>query len=133
MKESTQNENTMNAKQYRNADIQRWQTMDFVLGYKINRSRNCDPDCEICKAGQGDFPKSFDWDGWHEGCKCYLTPIMVEAEEMDKVNQAFLKGQKYTPKGQRITDIPVQLKQYAHAHPECKSSNWYQNNQNCFI
>lgn len=120
------------AKQFRNADIQRWRTMDFVLGYKINRSRNCDCNCEICKAGEGSYPKDFDWDGWHDGCKCYLTPIMVEAEEMAKVNQAFLKGQKYTPKGGLVKSIPNQLFQYVKSHPECESSNWYTNNKNHF-
>lgn len=126
------NNNSIN-RQYRNADIQRWQSQSFVLGFRINRSRNFDCDCEICKAGEGNYPKSFDWDGWHEGCLCYLTPIMVDVEEMAKSNEAFLKGQVYEPKGDIITAIPSELKSFVKTHPQYKESNWYQNNKNHFI
>ena len=119
-------------RQYRNADIERWRTMDFVLGYQINRSGNCDCNCEICKYGEGKYPKSFNWNGWHDGCKCHITSIMIDENEMAKVNQAFLKGQKYTPKGVRVSEIPSKLIDYVKGHPECMSSDWYQNNKNFF-
>ena len=90
-----------------NRDIARWRTQDFTLGYEINRSNNCDYDCEICKSGSGQYPLSFDWDGWHSGCKCYLTPIMIPADEMAKVTMMLLQGKTYTPKGSQVTGIPT--------------------------
>lgn len=115
-------------REYRNSDIERWQEMDFVLGYKINRSRQCDYNCEICKMGAGEYPKSFIWNGWHDGCKCYLTPILKDEDEMVKMTEAFLKGEKYEPKGDIISTIPQRFKDYANTHPEYKDESWYKNN-----
>ena len=120
-------------REYRNADIERWQEMDFVLGYKINRSKNCQCDCGICEKGEGEYPKSFIWNGWHDGCKCYLTPIMKDADEMAKVTEAFLKGETYEPKGDIINTIPKSLIDYIKSHPECKNEDWYKANPKYFI
>lgn len=115
-------------REYRNADIERWRTQDFTLGYEIKRSRNAVCDCEICRMGEGSYPLSFEWNGWHDGCICYLSPILVSPDEMAKVTQMFLQGKKYDPKGNQVTDIPQSLKDYVKSHPECKESDWYRNN-----
>ena len=117
---------------YRNADIERWQSMDFVIGYKIHRSNNCDCECELCKAGAGEYPKSFNWNGWHNGCKCFLTSISVSVEEMAKVTESVLIGKSYTPKGNTIEAIPQSLIDYVALHPECKNEYWYLDNKEYF-
>lgn len=110
--------------QYRNADIARWQTMDFVIGYKINRSRNCDYCCEICAAGEGIYPKSFNWEGWHPGCLCYLTSVSLSADEMARINHTFLNGGDWEREQRRlgitkqITSYPENFKAWVWKHKD---------------
>lgn len=96
---------------YRRADNTRWQSMDFVLGQRVQLSRN-HPKKDICDELQGDYPKNFIFDGWHPQCFCFVTPILCDESEMQKVTQAFLKGKKYTPKGNEITDYPDNFKSW---------------------
>lgn len=100
---------------YRRADHERWQQMDFVLGQRVQLSKN-HPKPDICDKLQGDYPKEFVFDGWHPQCFCFVTPILVDAEEMAKVNEAFLKGEKYIPKGQRVTEYPDNFKDWVKEH-----------------
>lgn len=62
---------------YREADIERWQSLDFVVGYEIKRSKHPHA-CTICDMMQGKYPKSFKWWGNHPNCRCYLVPIFKE-------------------------------------------------------
>jgi len=74
-------ENDIINRDYRNSDILRWQMLDFVVGYEIHRSNNQNlKECEICQRFAGKYPKSFIWHGWHDGCICYVTPIMMDDE-----------------------------------------------------
>lgn len=100
---------------YRRADNERWAQMDFVLGQKIQLSKN-HTKIDICDKLQGDYPKEFVFDGWHPQCFCFVTPILVDESEMAKVTQAFLKGEKYTPKGKPITDYPQNFKDWVTEH-----------------
>lgn len=102
---------------YRRADHQRWQEMDFVLGQRVHLSRS-HPKKDICDRLAGDYPKDFVFDGWHPQCFCYVTPILVDASEMQKANEAFLRGEKYTPKGQRVFDYPSEFKDYVRENEE---------------
>lgn len=96
---------------YRRADNARWQDMDFVLGQRVQLSRN-HPKKDICDKLAGDYPKDFVFDGWHPQCFCFCTPILMDEDEMAKVTEAFLKGEKYTPKGKPITDYPQNFKDW---------------------
>jgi hypothetical protein len=102
---------------YRRADHERWQQMDFVLGQRVQLSKN-HPRKDICDKLQGDYPKEFVFDGWHPQCFCFVTPILVDEEEMAKVNEAFLKGEKYIPKGKKITEYPDNFKEWVTSHAE---------------
>lgn len=102
---------------YRRADNERWAQMDFVLGQKIQLSKN-HPKKDICDKLQGDYPKEFVFDGWHPQCFCFVTPILVDESEMAKVTQAFLKGEKYTPQGKPITDYPQNFKDWVTEHAD---------------
>ena len=96
---------------YRRADHSRWQGMDFVLGQHIEVSKNHKVK-DICDKLQGDYPKDFQFDGFHPQCFCVCTPILMSEDEMAKVNEAFLKGETYTPKGKQITDYPQGFKDW---------------------
>lgn len=102
---------------YRRADNARWQDMDFVLGQRVQLSKN-HPKKDICDKLQGDYPKDFVFDGWHPQCFCFCTPILMDESEMAKVTEAFLKGEKYTPRGKQITDYPADFKDWVREHSE---------------
>jgi hypothetical protein len=72
-------------RQFRLNDIKRWQSQEFVIGYEIRRSNNPDHHSEICGRLVGRYPKSFIWSGWHDGCKCYIIPILQDEKELSKV------------------------------------------------
>lgn len=102
---------------YRRADNERWKQMDFVLGQKIQLSHS-HPKKDICDKLQGDYPAEFVFDGWHPQCFCFATPILMDEEEMAKVTEAFLRGEKYTPKGKKITSYPQNFKDWVTEHSE---------------
>lgn len=107
-------------------DILRWQSMDFVVGYEIHRGKREKLDqCCICEKLAGKYPKSFIWTGWHEGCICYITPIMEdfysEERRKDRTNllRAALYGTEYAKK-----EKPNQI-EYLPKH----FTDWYLENK----
>lgn len=102
---------------YRRADNMRWSQMDFVLGQRIQLSKN-HPKKDICDKLAGDYPKDFVFDGWHVQCFCFATPILIDEDEMAKVTEAFLKGEKYTPRGKQITEYPANFKNWVRDNKE---------------
>lgn len=86
----------MDKKDFINVDIQRWQSLDFVVGYEIHLSNNPDHKCGVCCLLVGKYPKSFKWSGWHDKCKCFVVPILQDPEEFGKQElyelKAALKG-----------------------------------------
>lgn len=96
---------------YRRADNARWQQMDFVLGQKIQLSKN-HPVRDICDTLQGVYPVDFVFDGWHPQCFCYVTPVLVDEDEMVKMNEAFINGEDYTPSGDTVKDYPDNFKDW---------------------
>lgn len=98
---------------YRRADNERWNQMDFVLGQRVQMSRN-HPKKDICDKLAGDYPKDFVFDGWHPQCFCFVTPILIDedayAEIMSHDNWKE-ELQKLADK-QRITDYPDNFKSW---------------------
>lgn len=66
---------------YRESDWERWQQLDFVVGFEIHRS-NHRPEykCKLCERLKGKYPKNFKFVGWHPHCRCYVTPIIMDDE-----------------------------------------------------
>lgn len=102
---------------YRRADNERWQQMDFVLGQRVQLSGN-HPKKDICDKLAGDYPPDFVFDGWHPQCFCFVTPILIDEDEMLKMNEAMLNGETYTPRGKRITQYPDSFKDWVHENEE---------------
>lgn len=96
---------------YRRADHERWQQMDFVLGQRVSLSHN-HPKKDICDKLAGDYPPDFVFDGWHPQCFCMVTPILMDEDEIQKMNEAMLEGKEYKPRGKRITQYPENFKQW---------------------
>ena len=59
---------------YRGSDSERWQQLNFVLGFEVKRSPNAHP-CAICDAMKGKYPKDFVFLGWHPFCICFAVPL----------------------------------------------------------
>ena len=102
---------------YRRADNERWQQMDFVLGQRVSLSRS-HPKTDICDKLAGDYPPDFVFEGWHPQCFCYVTPILIDEDEILKMNEAMLNGETYKPRGKRITQYPDNFKQWVRDNEE---------------
>lgn len=111
---------------YRQADSDRWQRMDFVLGIEIKRSNNNHGPCKICDAMVGKYPKGFVFTGFHPFCICVATPIMMNQEEFAD----FLLDERL-PEGEIITSLPAGAEKFIRDNEEQLSRTkpyWYKDN-----
>lgn len=92
---------------YRKADSVRWEQMDFVLGFRVERSGSNDGPCKICDPLVGDYPKGFTYSGWHPFCICPATPVLLEPEEFAEYLHT---GE--LPVDKLITDLPGGMMDY---------------------
>lgn len=94
-------------KTYRYAQWEKWQQLDFVVGYEIRRSNRV-YDCDVCESLKGKYPKDFVWSGWHVLCRCHAVSILTSEEElMNNINNDTPIQSK-----NRITDYPQDFKRY---------------------
>lgn len=106
---------------YRRADNARWQEMDFVIGQRVQLSKN-HPKKDICDKLVGDYPKDFVFDGWHPQCFCFCTPITIPPEETVHLTEIMLNGgdwraeMKRIAKGRAITEYPQNFKDWVTEH-----------------
>ncbi len=98
---------------YRAADEDRWQRLDFVIGYEIKKS-NAHKKEDVCDLLCGKYPKQFKFTAWHPQCHCYVVPILCSMQEMAKMNAAILQGKDpASVKIQNVvTDVPEVFKQW---------------------
>lgn len=112
---------------YRESDWQRWQSLDFVVGFEIVRS-NHEPlcDCDICARLIGRYPKTFKFVGWHPQCMCYAIPILMDEETFDENElgdlKAALRGTTYKHKEavNTVADVPDSFKAWVKDHIEAQ-------------
>lgn len=115
---------------YRESDWQRWQSLDFVVGFEIRRS-NHEPlcDCDLCEKLVGRYPKTFKFKGWHPQCMCYAVPILMDEETFDENElgdlKAALHGTTYKKMQAKniVVDVPDGFKQWVKDHVEAQA-NW---------
>ncbi len=98
---------------YRRADNERWQQMDFVIGQRVQMSRN-HPKKDICDKLAGDYPKDFVFDGWHAQCFCVVVPILIDEDEYFEImsHDNWREELKRITDAQRITDYPDNFKSW---------------------
>lgn len=111
---------------YRTADQERWQRLDFVIGYRVVLSDN-HPEPDICndlsarrgeKGSRGVYPKDFVFKGWHPQCRCYVVPILADDKEFEKIQEAILN------------DEPIPESKNAIREPNKYFQDWWKNNKN---
>lgn len=88
---------------YRSSEQDRWQNLDFVLGYRVKRSDN-HPAADICdelsadnddnESDRGVYPKTFVFKGWHPQCRCFVVPILASRTDFIKMQKALLNGEE---------------------------------------
>lgn len=80
---------------YKTAEQDRWQRLDFVVGYEIKTSNN-HPEQDICDELKGKYPKDFVFKGWHPQCRCYVVPILAKENEFVEMQKQILAGEDPT-------------------------------------
>ena len=93
---------------YRQAENQRWQQMDFVVGYEIKLSGSHHVD-DICDQLKGKYPKTFIWTGWHPNDMCYKIPILKTEEEFWAWDG---RGEATSESINQVKDVPEGFKQW---------------------
>jgi hypothetical protein len=89
---------------YQKADAERWKQQDFVTGVIVKRS-NVPYDCDICEAGTGVYPVSYEWSLWHPNCRCVAFPKLPTDEEFMAGLEAKKQGKDFNYSG-RVTKMP---------------------------
>lgn len=115
---------------YRESDWQRWQQLDFVIGFEIHRS-NHDPlcKCSLCERLVGRYPKWFKFKGFHPQCMCFCTPILMDEETFDENELGDLKsalfGTEYEHQAAKnaVVDVPDGFKEWVKDNIEAQD-NW---------
>ena len=102
---------------YRTAEQDRWQRMDFVVGYEIKLSNN-HPMPDICNDLKGKYPKDFVFKGWHPQCRCYAVPILASQEEFVKMEKAILDGKEPPSPSGIIRKPPKRLRDWWRENQE---------------
>jgi len=108
---------------YRQADMVRYKSLPFVLGYQVNLSNN-HPKVDICDSLQGVYPKWFLWLKWHVNCLCYCIAKLPSPEEYDRYETAIFNG---TAKDFKFKDVintvPENFTNYVNDNAG-KMDNW---------
>jgi hypothetical protein len=92
---------------YREADYERWNRLDFIIGYKIQNSNRIATVCPVCLQFNGKvFPKSVKFTGFHVQCMCTALPVKCPEEEFKRI----ARGEKLSPKQ---PEIPKEYKEFA--------------------
>ena len=108
---------------YHEADHERWQRLDFVLGVKVERSGTSAKPCPVCDAMQGTYPKGFKFLPWHPFCICHATPVMLSGSEF---TEYLVTGRM--PDGRVLRDMPQRALEYVESHPYYRNSYSYRHN-----
>lgn len=108
---------------YRQADMIRYESIPFVLGYVVSLSNN-HPVRDICDDLQGTYPKTFKWRKWHIQCLCSCAPELPSPAEYAKYEQAILNGTEegFKFKGE-VKELPGNLTVYVEKN-KGKMDGW---------
>lgn len=112
---------------YRTADYTRYQQLDFVIGIEIHLSNNhtClgkdgkpHPFFDICDELAGKYPKDFKFVGWHPQCRCFVTSILMNDDEVDAMRAARRAGKPIPKSKNEVKDVPDAFKRYLTEHKD---------------
>lgn len=124
-------------RKFKRAEIERYNKDYSIIGYEIKRSKNCNSECSTCKHGAGKYPKTFNWNGWHDGCKCYITPVLISDRDFDRMQDAIMAGrdEKKIGESKFIKKIPAALSKYVSNNIKLLNTekpDWFIDNKDFF-
>ena len=100
---------------YRRAEWESYQNNPLITGYRIQLSNNHTIKIkgkavafhDICDELAGDYPKTFQWTGWHPQCRCRMIPIFLTEGDFRARIRALAAGKLDTWKaGNTVTQVP---------------------------
>lgn len=93
---------------YREADFNRWQNFDFVVGIEVRRSNN-PYGCDVCESLKGRYPKNFKFRSWHPNCRCHAISILATEEEINELELRMLNDEDLSDfrSVNEITEMPA--------------------------
>lgn len=85
---------------YRRAEWESYQNNPLITGYKIELSNNHTTTIkgkkvalrDICDDLAGEYPKTFQWTGWHPQCRCRMVPIFIKEGDFRSRIRALTAG-----------------------------------------
>jgi hypothetical protein len=98
---------TENNMAYRSADMERYNQIDFIMGYEVILSGN-HPKEDICDEMQGKYPKEFVFTGWHPFCICHCEAILPSEDDFVK----YLQDDTSVLDKYAVEDIPGRAQGY---------------------
>ena len=84
---------------YRRQDYLINDDLEFVKGWEVELSGQ-HPTFDMCDDLKGEYPKKFEFTGWHPECRCFSTPILVSKKDAIKI----IKDPNYNVSG--VSNIP---------------------------
>lgn len=104
---------------YREAEMESYREKDYVVGYEIKRSNN-PYDCPLCAALAGKYPKDFKWNGWHPNCRCFMVPILMSDDEMERWSDAIINGERFDSSESEsyVSDVPDEFRDWMDENRE---------------
>lgn len=116
---------------YRYADFERYNQLDFILGYEVHLSNN-HPEPDICDDLKGKYPKTFKYGGWHPHCRCWMSTILADDKEFNDVEDRLLSGEDISGyvSPNAVTSVPTGMTNWADKNLK-RSQGW--KNQPYFI
>jgi hypothetical protein len=97
---------------YRTSDNERRKQLPFVLGIQVSLSP-AHPEYDICDELQGEYPKDFQFTGWHPNCLCFTTTKLMSKEDFAKQ----VNGMKI-PESKYVKSIPTAAQKYIKENSE---------------
>ncbi|AZB23620.1 hypothetical protein EG339_02770 [Chryseobacterium bernardetii] len=96
---------TVNNMAYHQANYEKYQQFDFVVGIQIKLSNN-PKHCPFCEAMAGNYPKDFVFVGWHPQCRCTTIAILKTWEEMERDNDLIWQGKEPKRSVNAVDELP---------------------------
>lgn len=117
---------------YRKAEHLRWNQMDFVVGKRIKTTQNGKHKEDMCDLLAGDYPKDFDWVGWHPNCYSDDSKVLTnhgwklfaDVENSDLIFSL-------NPETRNVEYVPFVMKQCYEKHGQM--IHFYNRNLDCLV
>lgn len=109
---------------YHTANYERWQQLDFVVGFEVRTSNN-HPVEDICDELAGMYPKDFLFVGWHPICRCFTVSVLCTREELGDLQDKLLSSEETTgfTSINQVKSVPDNFTEWVEKNKE-RATSW---------